>query len=490
MMNFNITASPLSEIKADVEIVIVIDGNLKHTFVKDKKVLKKAGFTGAQNEVCHLVDKKRLYVGAENLKGAAIRPAVASAIRSLIGKKAFKRVKIATYVSHPRCSASIRAMVEGIILGSYTFTEYKSKKNKCPVKTVDISLEGYEAHEISMETAARAVHNGEIVASATNYTRNIVNTPPDDFYPETMAKQAKKLAKELGLGCTVLDVKALKKEKMHTLLAVGRASRHEPKVIHLSYKPKNPKKVITLVGKGLTYDSGGLSLKPGDFMVTMKADKSGASAVIGVMKAVAELGLDVEVHGFLGMVENMIGGDAYKPDDVLTAKNGKTIEVRNTDAEGRLVLADVLCYAQQEVKADYLLDFATLTGACVVGVGHYTSGVMGFCDDVKTKVRQQAKIAGELVTPLDFNDYLKKTLKSEIADICNISNTRYGGAITAGLFLSEFIDEDHKEKWAHIDIAGPAFVEHVWGENPSGASGAGVRMTVRFLESLAKESAH
>ncbi|SFV90470.1 Cytosol aminopeptidase PepA [hydrothermal vent metagenome] len=489
-MNFNITTAPINEIKADVEVIIVIDGNLKHPTVKDRKLLKKAGFSGAQNEVCHLVEKKRLYVGADNLKGAAIRPAAASAIRTLTSKKGFKDLKIATYVSHPRCSASIRAMVEGLVLGSYTFTAYKSKKSKCPVKTVEISLEGYEAHEISMESAARAVHNGEIVASSTNYTRNIVNTPPDDFYPETMVKKAKKLAKELGLGCKVLDVKALEKEKMNALLAVGRASRHEPKVIHLSYKPKNPKKVISLVGKGLTYDSGGLSLKPGDFMVTMKADKSGASAVIGMMKAVAEMGLDVEVHGFLGMVENMIGGDAYKPDDVLKAKNGKTIEVRNTDAEGRLVLADVLCYAQQEVKADYLFDFATLTGACVVGVGHYTSGVMGFSEALKEMVRKQAKIAGELVTPLDFNDYLKKTLKSEIADICNISNTRYGGAITAGLFLSEFIDEEHKEKWAHIDIAGPAFVEHVWGENPSGASGAGVRMMVRLMESLSRENSH
>jgi leucyl aminopeptidase len=273
---------------------------------------------------------------------------------------------------------------------------------------------------------------------------------------------------------------------METLLAVARASRHRPRVIHLSHKPKNPKAVITLVGKGLTYDSGGLSLKPSDFMVTMKADKSGGSAVLGIMKAVSELNLDVEVHGFVGAVENMIGGDAYKPDDVLRAKNGKTIEVRNTDAEGRLVLADVLSYAQQEVKADYLFDFATLTGACVVGVGHYTSGIMGNANEPKEMVLKAAEASGELATKLDFNRYLKKTLKSDIADICNISNTRYGGAITAGQFLSEFIDEEHKDKWAHIDIAGPAFVEHIWGENPHGASGAGVRMMVKLLEKVAQ----
>jgi leucyl aminopeptidase len=244
--------------------------------------------------------------------------------------------------------------------------------------------------------------------------------------------------------------------------------------------------VVTLVGKGLTYDSGGLSLKPSDFMVTMKSDKSGGSAVIGIMKSISEMNLPIEVHGFVGAVENMIGGDAYKPDDILVAKNGTTIEIRNTDAEGRLVLADTLCYAQQEVKADYIFDMATLTGASVVGVGHYTSSIMGNSDEVKDKLLKYATIAGEFATKLDFNRYLKKSIKSEIADICNISNTRYGGAITAGQFLESFIDKDHKDKWVHIDIAGPAFVEHAWGENPHGASGAGVRMVTRFIEGLAR----
>ena len=192
-----------------------------------------------------------------------------------------------------------------------------------------------------------------------------------------MASIAECMGESTMLSCKVLKTKGLKKEKMHTLLAVGRASVHRSRVIHLAHKPKNAKLKVTLVGKGLTYDSGGLSLKPADYMVTMKSDKSGGSAVIGIMKAVAELDLPIEVHGFVGAVENMIGGNAYKPDDVLKAKNGKTIEIRNTDAEGRLVLADVLCYAQQEVKADYLFDFATLTGASVVAVGHYTSSIMG-----------------------------------------------------------------------------------------------------------------
>jgi leucyl aminopeptidase len=305
-----------------------------------------------------------------------------------------------------------------------------------------------------------------------------------------MASIAEGMAEDVGLKCQVLKPKQLRKEKMETLLAVGRASRHKSRVIHLTHKPKNAKLKVTLVGKGLTYDSGGLSLKPADYMVTMKSDKSGGSAVMGIMKAVAELNLPIEVHGFVGAVENMIGGDAYKPDDVLVAKNGKTIEVRNTDAEGRLVLADVLCYAQQEVKADYIFDFATLTGASVVAVGHYTSSIMGNNKEVQNLVVKEAQNAGELATALDFNSYLKKTIKSEIADVCNISNTRYGGAITAGQFLSEFIDKKHADKWAHIDIAGPAFVEHTWGENPHGASGAGVRMMVKLIENLARADSH
>lgn len=487
-MKFNITPEKISDIQSDLEIVIVINKDLDHPFVQDKELLQKAGFKGAQDEVCLLVEKDRLYVGAESAQSSDIRPAIATAVRSLTGKEAYKHIKIATYLHNAKCSAPLKGMVEGIVLGSYTFTRYKNDKTKTAIKEVTISLESNISHELTIEKAVKVVHRAEIIANATNFTRDIVNTTPDDCYPTVMADIAIALAKDNELDFKILKSKELHKEKMETLLAVARASRHRPRVIHLSHKPKNPKAVVTIVGKGLTYDSGGLSLKPSDFMVTMKADKSGGSAVLGIMKAVSELNLDIEVHGFVGAVENMIGGDAYKPDDVLVAKNGKTIEVRNTDAEGRLVLADVLCYAQQEVKADYLFDFATLTGACVVGVGNYTSGVMGNADEPKDMVIKAAKSSGELMTKLDFNRYLRKTLKSDIADICNISNTRYGGAITAAQFLSEFIDEDHKEKWAHIDIAGPAFVEHVWGENPHGASGAGVRMMIRLLETLSQSS--
>ena len=487
-MNFELTINPTIEIDADVEIIIVVGNNLDHRFIQDKALLEKAGFTGEQDETCLLLEQDRLYVGMEKLASVNVRTAVAAAIGVIQGIKSYHHIKIASYMNHEKCTAALKATVEGAILGAYQFDHYKSDKAPRSIKQVTISLEDYSEFNLNIQNCATAMGSAQILAEATNFTRDIVNTTPDDCYPKVMANTAQKMAKESGLSCTILKPKTLKKEKMETLLAVARASRHKPRVIHLSHKPENAKVVVTLVGKGLTYDSGGLSLKPSDFMVTMKSDKSGGSAVLGIMKAVAEMNLPIEVHGFVGAVENMIGGDAYKPDDVLIAKNGKTIEIRNTDAEGRLVLADTLCYAQQEVKADYLFDFATLTGASVVGVGHYTSSVMGNNQEIKDLVIKGANIAGEFATKLDFNRYLKKTIKSEIADICNISNTRYGGAITAGLFLEAFIDEHHKEKWAHIDIAGPAFVEHAWGENPHGASGAGVRMMVKLLERLSKAS--
>ena len=484
-MNFDLTINPINDIEADIELIVVVNKNFKHTFIQDKKLLKKAGFTAEQDEICLFIEKDRLYVGMESITSSSMRTAIASAIRSLSSTK-YKTLKIASYMNNPKCTAVLRAMVEGALLGAYRFDTYKTSKAQQTITDIIISLEEYNEYALDIKKCAIALNKGQITAEATNFTRDIVNTTPEDCYPASMANIAEELAKESSLECKILKPKELRAEKMETLLAVARASRHKPRVIHLTHKPKNPKAVITLVGKGLTYDSGGLSLKPADYMVTMKSDKSGGSAVLGIMKAVAEMNLDVEVHGFVGAVENMIGGDAYKPDDVLVAKNGKTIEIRNTDAEGRLVLADVLCYAQQEVQADYLFDYATLTGASVVAVGHYTSSIMGNADEPKEMMIAAAKSSGELATKLDFNNYLKKTLKSEIADICNISNVRYGGAITAGQFLEEFIDENHKNKWAHIDIAGPAFVEHVWGENPHGASGAGVRITLRMLEKLAR----
>ena len=484
-MNIEFIDKNLEDILADVELIPVVNKDFEHPFVANSKdLLEELSFSGEQEEIILLTDSKKLFVGVDELSSKYVRPAVATAIRYII-EKGFKSIKMPLLLSHEKCTATARALAEGLILGSYKYDRYKSKAKKPKLKDIYISSSEYNGKKADKDAVKRAINKGIETAKSVNFTRDIVNTPPDDFYPKIMARVAKDVAKSEGLEYNILTKKEIKEENMNALLAVAKASSHSPRVIHLAYKPKNPKAVVSIIGKGLTYDSGGLSLKPSDYMVTMKADKSGGAAVIGIMQLISRLGLDVEVHGFIGAVENMIGGNAYKPDDVLRAKNGTTIEVRNTDAEGRLVLADVLCYAQEKVEADYIIDMATLTGACVVGLGHYTIGVMGNNDSLIEEMIYAGNVSSnEMSAKLPFNRYLKKSLKSNIADICNISNTRYGGAITAGLFLDTFIEEDNKDKWIHLDIAGPAFVEHEWGENPYGASGAGVRIVTRFIEKL------
>ena len=467
-MKIELIEDNFEKVESEIEIYIVDDIDS----AEDKELLKNIGFEEKDESVAFLPEKGRIYVGCEENNYDSIAIAISCAIKKFQTTK-YENAKI------DLGDLNLKALVEGSILGSYKYTEYKSEKKKTKKQKLNICVKKID-EELKTE-----FENAKVIAKAVNKTRDIVNTPPADFYPKIMAETAKKIAKESNLDCVIEGEKYLEKNGMNAMLSVGRASIHESKLIHLIYKPENPKKKVVLVGKGLTYDSGGLSLKPSDYMVTMKSDKSGGSAVLGIMSAVSKLGLDIEIHGIVGAVENMIGGDAYKPDDVLIAKNGKTIEVRNTDAEGRLVLADCLCYAQDEISdIDYIFDYATLTGACVVGVGEYTSGIMGENEELKNLIVQNALESGEYATSLHFNRFLRKTLKSEIADISNISNTRYGGAITAGLFLDHFIYEENKEKWVHHDIAGPAFVEKPWGYNPYGASGAGVRMTLEFLKNL------
>jgi len=482
-MQIEIVDKKIQDISSDCEIIVVIDENLEHRFIKDKKLLEKLNFEAEQDATCFLAESSRLYVASKNLEHENIRRAMGAAIMAL-SSYSFKTIKTALYISAD-VEQTTRAMAEGLLLGSYKFDDYKSKKKNLKIETIYFSTESYnKSIDFSVASITSAIQTAKVISKATNTVRNIVNTTPQDFTPKTMAKRAYKLAQKYGLEYSVLDVNALKEQNMNAMLAVGRASIHKPMLIQLSHKPKNALAKISLVGKGLTYDSGGLSLKPSDFMVTMKQDKSGASAVFGIMQAVAALNLPIEVHGFLAMAENMVDGSAFKPDDVLVAKNGTTIEVRNTDAEGRLVLADALCYAQQQVKADYIFDFATLTGACVVALGHYTSGLMGHSSALKHSLFKAASNSGELVGTLPFNDHMQKLIKSEVADVCNIGSSRYGGAITAALFLDKFIEKKNKDKWMHIDIAGPAYVEEQWAYNPFGASGAGVRLMLSWMEDL------
>ena len=456
----------IKDILCDCEIIIV-DKNDK---LEDKKDLKLLGFKVESENIAFLPHLHKIYVGVDEKNSNEIRVASAIAIKRL-KKTKYKSVKINSLGEN-----SLGALVEGLILGSYEFDKYKSEKSKLTIKKVIISS--------SSEKNSQIIEEALIVSNATNFTRDIINSTPEEITPQTLAKIAQKEAKKSSnISCKVYDEKYLQKEGMNAFYAVGRASCNPPRLIHLTYKPKNAIKKLVLVGKGLTYDSGGLSLKPSDFMVTMKLDKSGGVTVLAIIKAIAKLNLPIEVHSIIGAAENMVAGNSYKPDDVLVAKNKTTIEVRNTDAEGRLVLADCLCYAQ-ELKPDILIDIATLTGACVVALGEYTFGVMGNSSKLKHSMVLTANQCGELSASLPFNKHLGEHIKSNIADVCNIGKTRYGGAITAGLFLDKFIKEKYKDKWLHLDIAGPSYVEHEWGYNQIGASGVGVRSVVEFVKKM------
>lgn len=484
-MNCNIVDKKLDAIKADLAVVLVVNKELTHEFIKDKKELKRLGFRANDQEVCYVSSSNILYVGIENLQDLDyLRVGTALASRFCLDKE-ISSLKIASYSKNDDFDA-IKSMVEGFMLGDYSFDRHKSKKIKHNLKDIYISTQtSLSKKEVNAKLAENAVQEAIAFAKATIFTRSIVNRTPQDVTPSKLANIALKLANKYNIHHSILNEKQIEKLNMNAFLAVGRASVHSPRLIHLSYKHKNPKKKIVLIGKGLTYDSGGLSLKPADFMVTMKCDKAGSATVLGILKGVCEMKLPIALDIIIGATENMIGGDAYKPDDVLVSKSGKTIEVRNTDAEGRLVLADCLTYAQEKIKNfDHIIDYATLTGACAVGLGSYTSGVMGHNRKLKNDFEIAGEASGDWMNPLNFNKYLPALIKSNIADVCNVATTRLGGALTAGLFLDHFVEKENKDKWLHIDIAGPAYVEKSWGYSNIGASGAGVRATLTWMNKM------
>lgn len=444
-------------------------------------LLSKAGFS--LKEGCSYLDIHHnvLYVASRSLRSEDLKISAAKAIQS-IQKSSYTTLFIS--LKHYQDQLDVAALAEGIILGDYYFSQYKHELIKHQERKIFIAYTGSMHTKTSLEVL---LHEVDTVCRNVNLVRDIVNTPPQDYYPYIMALDAKYFAKRDGLECKILGEHLMHEMGMNAILSVGRASVHESQLIHLTYRPQNSKAKIVLLGKGLTYDSGGLSLKSADSMVSMKCDKAGGSAVLGIMCALKALDIECEVHGIIGAVENMIGGNAYKPDDVLRAKNGMTIEVKNTDAEGRLVLADCLCYAQDEIENfDYIVDLATLTGASIVALGSHTTAVMGHNDDLKNLLNTAALQTGELIGFLPYNRYFEHDLDSEIADMVNTASSRNGGAINASLFLDRFIKDENKQKWLHLDMAGPAYAHKPWGYNPYGASGAGVRLILQFLKNIAQ----
>ena len=370
----------------------------------------------------------------------------------------------------------VQALSEGVVTGSYAYLEHRTKEAKTPtLDEVRIAFVAEDVQGMKGADLRGAVVRGEKIAAAVNLARDLVNAPPNLLTPVEMAERARKMAKTYELDYKILGVRDLERQGMQLHLGVGKGSRNEPRLIHLTYTPELQPEgtpTIALVGKGITFDAGGLSLKTSEGMMEMKIDMGGAAAVIGTMRAIAELQPPVVVHGIVGAAENMPGGEATRPGDVLKSKKGITVEVLNTDAEGRLVLADALAYAQ-ELSPHEIIDLATLTGACMVALGKVVAGAFVNDEVMAARLQKAWQRSGELFWPMPLQPELREQLNSEVADIKNIGE-RFGGAITAALFLKEFIDEGMR--WAHLDIAGPVYNK--------GGTGFGVTTLVEYISAM------
>lgn len=431
-------------------------------------------------------------VGAGDMSGfdaARLRDLAASAMRVARRAAAHRVVLALPPVSSRHADRAVQVAVEGALLGSYRFVRYRGEESKKadPISEVMITLErGKPGSKKAKNTAAQgramkaAIDRGKVVAEAVCRARDMVNEPAAAMTPSRMADEARALAKGTPrLAVKVLGPKECEKLGMGMFLAVGRGSTEEPRFIHLTYTPaKKPKRRVALIGKGVTFDSGGYSLKPSASMEDMKVDMSGAAAVIATMGALADLGCPYEVHAITACCENLVSGNAYKLGDVLRCMDGTTVEINNTDAEGRLTLGDALSYVREKVKPDEMFDFATLTGACMVALGPYTAGVMSDHEALVAGWLGAARAAGEDMWRLPLNPRLREQLKSSIADMRN-TGERWGGAITAGLFLKTFAKDT---PWVHVDIAGPAsLARDNGGAIPKGGTGFAVATLVEYL---------
>jgi leucyl aminopeptidase len=419
-------------------------------------------------------------VGAGGLED--LRRAVGAAVRSLAGK-----TRVAVAVGAARAEV-LAATAEGAAFGAYGYDGLKTadaSARKAPV--AEVVLVTTTAPDAESEAAAR---RAEVLGEAVNATRDLVNTPPSHLFPEAFAQAAAAAVEAAGvdsLSVEILDDVQLREGGYGGLTGVGQGSSRGPRLVKVAYTHPEATRTLAFVGKGITFDTGGISLKPSGSMETMKSDMSGAAAVVHAALAVARLGLPVNVTAWAALAENMPGGNAIRPSDVLTMFGGKTVEVLNTDAEGRLVLADAIVAAGRE-EPDVIVDVATLTGAQVLALGYRTAAVMSNDEEFRVQLESAAERAGEDFWPMPLPAHLRKTMDTPVADIANMGD-RMGGMLVAGLFLQEFVGENadgQQIPWAHLDIAGPAFNEGgPYGYTPKGGVGFGVRTLVQLADDAA-----
>ncbi|GAB3876264.1 leucyl aminopeptidase [Kibdelosporangium lantanae] len=438
-------------------------------------VLTTLGATGKAEEIVKVPTlgrlKANLLVAVGLGKDATpeqVRRAAGASARALTGVK-----RAYSYLS----AVDLHAAIEGTVLGAYTFTTYKSSENGgAPVARVDFHAAGSKENKAVLKAAGA-------IAEAVTTARDFINTPPNDLFPASFADRAAALASAAGVTVEILDEKALRKGGYGGILGVGSGSSRLPRLIRLSYKGPKASKKVALVGKGITFDTGGISIKPAANMDEMTSDMSGAAAVIATVLLAAKLKYPLEVIATVPIAENMPSGTSYRPGDVLTIYGGKTVEVLNTDAEGRLILADAMVRASED-NPDYLIDTATLTGAQVVALGRRTAGVMG-TEDFRDRVAAIGQAVGEGSWAMPLPEELRADLDSRVADLANVTGHRWGGMLAAGLFLREFVPDGLE--WAHIDVAGPAYNPGgAWGYNTRGGTGVPVRTIAAVLADIAE----
>jgi leucyl aminopeptidase len=508
MTTLSLSKTPLSELKVDALVIGVAKNGSGLVLAPgaadvDKALGKKLaaalaglGATGTAGEVTKLATlgatKAATLVavglGTAPAKGdrydpEKVRRGLGAAIRSLAGTRTVG-TGLAGVNSEP-AGADLRAAAEGALLGGYSFSRYRTAGRddtpKPPVESVTLVVPSTRD-----KATKTAVERATVVSGTVALVRDLVNTPALDLHPADLVAKAKEVCTAAGCTVEILDEKALAKGGYGGILGVGQGAAHPPRLARIAWSGgRKASKTVHLVGKGITFDSGGLSLKPPTAMEWMKADMGGAAAVLATLQAVAQLDLGINVVGWLASAENMPSGTAIRPSDVLTMRGGKTVEVMNTDAEGRLVMADAIVRAGEEAP-DYIVDIATLTGAQLVALGSRVFAVMSNDDALREQLVASSTAAGEQSWGMPLPEELRKSLDSEVADISNIGD-RYGGMLTAGLFLQEFVPAG--TSWAHLDIAGPAWNEgDAHGYTPKGGTGVPVRSLVQWLEGLAADA--
>jgi leucyl aminopeptidase len=448
-------------------------------------LLEGRGFTGKVGEAVALPTLGRLPAATLLLVGVGerakvdlevLRRAAAAVVRQAGGAR--RAVTTLPQVLPADPAAAVRALTEGALLAAYRFDKYKKATANGAGRPSGLTgLALATGGSGGREALGAAVVAGPARAAGTNLARDLSNEPANAMHPDDLAAAARRLLGGKGVTVSVKDERALAREGFGGIVGVGQGADHPPRLVELRYRPRGASGKVVLVGKGITFDSGGLSLKPPDGMKTMKTDMSGAAAVLGTMSALADLDVKVAVTGYLATAENMPSGRATRPGDVLTMKNGKTVEVLNTDAEGRLVVADALAVGAA-AKPDAIVDVATLTGACMIALGTRYAGLMGNDEALAAELLEAAGEAGEPAWRLPLPPEYHREIESDIADLKNVGD-RYGGALIAGLFLQEFVDG---RPWVHLDIAGPARSDSEDGYLGKGSTGAAVRTLLSWLE--------